>query len=55
MAKVGAFHSSETKDVHHTCSNCTKGNNIESKNKASGTGGLPKCSECVSREEKGTC
>lgn len=47
MAKVPAFHSKKpgTK-VHHNDNKCTEGNNIESYNKAPGTGGLPLCQRC---------
>lgn len=48
MAKVAAFHSTapNAPKVHHNNSACTEGNNIEAKNKASGTGGHPLCSHC---------
>ena len=39
-AKQGAY-------VHHVCSNCTVGNNIEPENKRSGTGGKRKCMMCI--------
>lgn len=47
MVKVGAFHSKlpGTKKYHDQ-STCTEGNNIETKNKVSGTGGLAKCDSC---------
>jgi hypothetical protein len=47
MAKVPAFHSKlpGTK-VHHNDNKCTEGNNIESHNRVSGTGGLPLCDHC---------
>lgn len=47
MAKVSAFHSKlpETK-VYHNDDKCTVGNNIESYNKVSGTGGRPLCKKC---------
>ena len=54
MAKVGAYHSVNG-SVHHTCSTCTLGNNIERVNRRDGTGGHPKCEECKERESKGTC
>jgi hypothetical protein len=47
MAKVAPFHSKVTKDVHHDNNQCKTGNNIETYNKVSGTGGLPRCSECA--------
>ena len=47
MAKVAAFHSKlPGADVHHNDNTCTKGNNIENRNKVAGTGGLPLCQEC---------
>ena len=47
MAKVNPFYSSKQRDVYHD-DRCTEGNNVESKYKTSGTGGLPKCSRCKS-------
>jgi hypothetical protein len=49
MAKVAAFHSKrpDAKKVHHNDSTCTEGNNIETSNKVSGTGGLPLCNHCA--------
>ncbi|WP_417483642.1 hypothetical protein [Maricaulis salignorans] len=47
MAKVPAFHSKlpgTTK--YHDNNACTEGNNIEAKNRVSGTGGLNKCDHC---------
>lgn len=47
MAKVSPFHSKKAgTSVHHDNSSCTEGNNIETANKVSGTGGLPKCEHC---------
>jgi len=34
--------------VHHNNTSCQEGNNIESYNRISGTGGLPLCSRCAS-------
>ena len=47
MAKVTAFRSKlpGTK-VYHNNDACTEGNNIESRNRVSGTGGLPLCEHC---------
>lgn len=49
MAKVAAFHSAAPNDpkVYHDNSSCTEGNNIEPRNKRSGTGGYPKCEHCA--------
>lgn len=46
MAKVPAFHA-EDSDVYHDNDKCTEGNNIESRNRKSGTGGKRKCSHCA--------
>jgi hypothetical protein len=47
MSKVAAFHSSKPGTaVHHNDNKCTEGNNIETANKKSGTGGLPLCNHC---------
>ncbi len=44
--KVAPFHSKKTRDVHHLCTQCTEGNNIEPENKVLGTGELPLCEHC---------
>jgi len=47
MAKVSAFHSTlPGTRVYHDNNSCTEGNNIESRNRTSGTGGHPKCEHC---------
>ena len=48
MAKVAPFHSKLESDrkVYHDNDKCTEGNNIESKNRVSGTGNRPKCEHC---------
>ena len=47
MAKVPAFHSKlPGTSVHHDNDKCTEGDNIESYNRESGTGGLPLCDHC---------
>lgn len=53
MAKVAAYHSKLESDrkVYHDSSLCTEGNNIEDKNKVSGTGGRPHCDRCEDREK----
>ena len=45
--KVAPFHSTlpGTK-AHHNNNLCTEGNNIEARNRRSGTGGLPLCDHC---------
>ena len=52
--KKSPWHSVKS-DVHHVCSNCNTGNNIEVENRRSGTGGKPLCSECSGLIAHGTC
>ena len=52
---VQPFHSSKNPGVYHTCSKCTEGNNIESQNKKSGTGGGHQCSHCKDLQRQGDC
>ena len=54
MAHVPAFHSVNS-PVHHVCSNCTEGNNIELRCKVAGTGSKPLCQTCADRINNGTC
>jgi hypothetical protein len=49
--QVNPSHSSKSPGVYHVCSRCTEGNNIEPKNKRSGTGGGRMCQRC--KELKG--
>jgi hypothetical protein len=47
--KVAAFHSKKPgTNRYHDQSTCTEGNNIETYNRVSGTGGHPKCAHCRS-------
>lgn len=46
MAKVAAWHSIKQM-MHHNNTNCNTGNNIETENRRSGTGGKPLCKECA--------
>jgi hypothetical protein len=48
MAKVAPFHSKRTQDrnVYHNNDKCMEGNNIETRNRVSGTGGRPLCNRC---------
>ncbi|WP_293875616.1 MULTISPECIES: hypothetical protein [unclassified Sphingomonas] len=47
MAKVSAFRSKlPGTGVHHDNNQCTVGNNIETRNRIGGTGGLPLCQTC---------
>lgn len=41
--------------VHHVCSNCNTGNNIETENIRTGTGGKPLCQECKGLIASGGC
>ena len=41
--------------VHHVCSNCNTGNDIENENRVSGTGGKPLCLECRDWMSKNNC
>ena len=50
MAKVKPFHSTFGV-IHHLCSTCTKGNDIEYKK--DGDGGLPLCDQCDDRIRNG--
>ena len=45
MAKTAPFHAKDS-DVYHDNTSCTEGNNIERRNRLSGTGGKRKCSHC---------
>lgn len=45
MPKKAAWHSIK-QDVHHNNTECNTGNNIETENLRSGTGGKPLCKEC---------
>lgn len=46
MAKIIPWYSIKT-NVHHNNTDCTEGNNIETENRRSGTGGRPLCSHCA--------
>ena len=55
--KVSAWHSVKV-NVHHVCTNCNTGNNIESENRREGTGSKPLCQECadlLDPKKPGTC
>ena len=47
MTQVNPFHSKLQTEVHHNQTGCTVGDNIESYNKVSGTGGYRLCSQCA--------
>jgi phenylacetate-coenzyme A ligase PaaK-like adenylate-forming protein len=54
MTKVAPFHSKRVGETrHHDNNKCTEGNNIESYNRASGTGGKPLCAHCQKLDEEG--
>ena len=44
--KTSPWHS-RLSAVHHDNDSCNTGNNIESENRVSGTGGKPLCAECA--------
>jgi hypothetical protein len=46
MSKVSPFYSIKA-SVYHDNSDCNTGNNIETENRRSGTGGHPRCKECA--------
>ena len=54
MTRKPAWYSIKT-NVHHVCSNCTAGNNIEPEDRREGTGQKPLCVECVILINKGNC
>lgn len=45
MSVVSPWHSAN-EAVHHNNTECTEGNNIESRNRKAGTGGKPLCAHC---------
>jgi len=53
MAKVSAYHTTSVeeppahREVHHDHDNCKYGKEIKPWNRASGTGGKPRCKECI--------
>jgi hypothetical protein len=53
MAKVSAYHSVSPEDmqrqryVHHDHDDCADGKRIKLQNKLAGTGGYPRCDECI--------
>jgi hypothetical protein len=54
MTKKSPWHSIK-QTVHHVCTNCNTGNNIEKENLRDGTGGKPLCSECQQWISKNAC
>ena len=54
MARIAPWHSIKS-DVHHVCSNCNTGNNIENENRRAGTANKPLCTECRGWIAKGDC
>ena len=52
--QVSPFHSKKPgTEVYHNNNKCTEGNNIESHNKVSGTGGLRLCDPCKKLNSEG--
>ncbi len=41
--------------VHHVCTNCNTGNNIEPENLRQGTGNKPLCKECEGLIKRSVC
>jgi hypothetical protein len=54
MTKKSPWHSLK-QNVHHVCTNCNTGNNIERENLREGTGGKPLCSECQQWINRNAC
>lgn len=54
MAQKSPWHSIK-QNVHHVCTNCNTGNNIEKENLRQGTGGKPRCQECQGLINRGGC
>lgn len=52
MPKTSAWHS-VLQSVHHNNTACTEGNNIEPRNRRSGTGGKPLCHHCATLNAQG--
>jgi hypothetical protein len=55
MPKTSPWHSNEKMDkpVHHNNTACTKGKNIETKNRVSWSGGYPLCEDCADLNKQG--
>jgi hypothetical protein len=53
MAKVSPYHTNSMeyppghRNVHHDHDNCPDGRRIEARHRQSGTGGKPRCDECI--------
>lgn len=49
--KVSSYHSSNPSDpdVYHDHSDCPTGQQIPERNKVSGTGGFPRCKQCIAK------
>ena len=53
MAKVGSYHTSNTeyppehRNVHHDHNDCKDGKQIKPEHRLMGTGGKPRCKECI--------
>ena len=54
MARKSAWHSVK-QAVHHVCTNCNTGNNIEKENLRQGTGNKPRCRECQDLIDHSKC
>jgi hypothetical protein len=53
MTKVAPYHTNsleyppEHRNVYHDHDNCPEGKKIQSKHRENGTGGKPRCKECI--------
>lgn len=53
MSKVTAFHTTtkeypkEHREIYHDQSTCSEGKKIKSEHRVTGTGGNPRCKECI--------
>jgi len=52
MARKSPWHSIK-QNVHHDNTRCTEGNNIETENLRTGTGGKPLCHHCAKLDTEG--
>ncbi len=56
MARISPWHSDDDDAiVYHECTNCNTGNNIETENRRSGTGGKEQCLECARLIRNNNC
>lgn len=54
MPKTNPWHSkAQPSGPYHNNTSCTEGNNIEARNRVSGTGGKPLCKRCSELNSQG--